>query len=558
MSTREASSRPLWRVARLEPRDAGRLALSVALASSAMAASIALLATSGYLISRAAQRPQILTLMVAIVAVRAFGIGRAVLRYGERLASHDLAFRQLARLRTRFYRALVPLVPGQVRGHGSSDLLARFVGDVDSLQDLYLRALIPALVALAVIAGAGAAAWLLLPAGGAIVICALAAVAVVPPWLSATVSATSTRRQAAARAQLTTSLVETIDGAPELALAGRAGERVEILDDADRRLSRLARRDAFAASGATALGSLLAGAGLLAVLVVAITAVHSGRLAGVLVAALVFLFLAASEAVAPLPVAARRLRSCAVAARRLEDVCDRHAAITDPVRPQHPSGSGDLCVHDARFRYGEQDAWILQRAELVLRPGDRVALIGPSGEGKTTLAEMLVRFHDPNAGRVTLDGIDLRDLTQADVRRAVLLCGQDAHLFNTTVRENLLLARRDASESELWSALRAVELDEWVRGCADGLDTFVGQEGELVSGGQRQRLALARALVSDARFLVLDEPIAHLDGPLAARVLRSFLTAAGRRGVLVITHEQAALGALERALRLEHGVLAPA
>ncbi|MGZ4351878.1 MAG: thiol reductant ABC exporter subunit CydD, partial [Solirubrobacteraceae bacterium] len=185
MSTRAASLRPLWRVARLERPDAGRLALSVALASAAMAASIALLATSGYLISRAAQRPQILTLMVAIVAVRAFGIARAVMRYGERLASHDLAFRQLARLRTRFYRALVPLVPGQMRGQGSSDLLARFVGDVDSLQDLYLRALIPALVALTVIAGAGAAAWLLLPPGGAVVIAAQTAAAVVPAGLSA-------------------------------------------------------------------------------------------------------------------------------------------------------------------------------------------------------------------------------------------------------------------------------------------------------------------------------------------------------------------------------------
>ncbi|MGZ4273161.1 MAG: thiol reductant ABC exporter subunit CydC, partial [Solirubrobacteraceae bacterium] len=413
-------------MARLERPDAGRLALSVALASAAMAASIALLATSGYLISRAAQRPQILTLMVAIVAVRAFGIARAVMRYGERLASHDLAFRQLARLRTRFYRALVPLVPGQMRGHGSSDLLARFVGDVDSLQDLYLRALIPALVALTVVVGAGAAAWLLLPAGGAVVIAALTAAAVVPAWLSAIVSASAGRRQAGARAQLTTALVETIDGAPELAVAGRAGERVELLDAADRRLSRLARRDALAASGATALGSLIAAAGLLAVLIVAVAAVHSGRLAGVLVAALVFLFLAANEAVTPLPVAVRRLRSCAVAAGRLEDVCDQPAEIADPPRPLRPSGSGDLCVHEARFRYGGDGAWILERAELVLRPGDRVALIGPSGEGKTTLAELLVRFHDPDAGRVTLDGIDLRDLTQADVRKAVLLCGQDA------------------------------------------------------------------------------------------------------------------------------------
>jgi ABC-type multidrug transport system fused ATPase/permease subunit len=204
---------------------------------------------------------------------------------------------------------------------------------------------------------------------------------------------------------------------------------------------------------------------------------------------------------------------------------------------------------------GDRDAapWVLDGVDLRVAPGERVALLGPSGAGKSTLAELLARFHDPQAGRVALGDLDVRDLTQDDVRRAVLLCGQDVHLFNTTIRANLLLARPDAAERELWEVLRAVALDGWVAALADGLDTLVGQEGRLVSGGQRRRLALARALLSPARFLVLDEPTAHLDAPLAARVMRGALAAAGERGVLAITHDAGLLDGFDRALALHAG-----
>ena len=200
-----------------------------------MAAAIGLLATSGYLISRAAQRPEILALMVTIVAVRAFGLTRAALRYSERLASHDLALRQLARLRVRFYERLEPLLPGQLR-RDSGDLLARFVSDVDTLSDLYLRALIPALAALLVIAGASIAAWLMVPAAGAAVLGSLALAALALPWLSATVAARTGRRQATVRARLLGELIETIDGATELVMCGRATDRVERLKATDAEL----------------------------------------------------------------------------------------------------------------------------------------------------------------------------------------------------------------------------------------------------------------------------------------------------------------------------------
>jgi thiol reductant ABC exporter CydC subunit len=547
-------------LATIRPRAGERrwLALSVLLAAGATGAAIGLLATSGYLISRAAQRPAIISLFVAITAVRGFGIARAVLRYSERLASHDLALRQLARLRSRFFHRLAPLVPGQLRGRGRGDLLARFVGDVDTLQDAHLRVVIPALMAVIVILGASLAAWLMLPAAGLALLTALTIAAVVSPLLSARVARTSGRNQAPARARLTGELVEAIDGSAELALAGRGPDQVVKLRYSDARLAALGRRDAVAAALATGAHSLLTAGGLLVVLVVAIAGVHSGAMPGVLLAAVAFLFLGACEAVLPLPTSARRLQTCEAAAARLEDVSGQRPEVVDPPQPLPPPTQGPggaLGVDDLTMSYGSDEPIVLDHLHLRLTDGERVALTGRSGAGKTTLAELLVRFQDPQAGRVTLDGIDVRRLRQEDLRSAVLLCGQDAHLFNTTIRENLLIGRREAGEDELWHALGVVELDGWAAQLPDGLDTIVGQTGELVSGGQRQRLAIARALVSDCRFLILDEPVAHLDAPLARRVMNGVLSAAAGRGVLVITHATDALEGFDRVLRLEHGTL---
>ena len=545
----EGQTGVLLRTMRPQGSERARLALSVALATGAAAAAIALLTTSGYLISRAAQRPQILMLMVAIVAVRGFGIARAVLRYGERLVSHDLALRQLVRLRGRFYRSLAPLVPGALASR-SGELLSRFVADVDVLQDAYLRVAIPGLVAVLVIAGASLTAWIVLPSAGAIVLAALTIAALALPWLSSTVAARASRRQAPARALLTSDLVEGIDGARELTIAGRADAHVQRLAEGDARLAQLARGDALATAASVVAGGILAGAGMLALLLVAIPAVHSGALAGVLLAALVFLLLAAYESVLPLSAAARSLRVCATSATRLQELAETAPAVLDPSHPLALTGTGELRVEGVRFRYAPGEPWVLDHADLQIEPGEHVALTGPSGVGKSTLAELLVRFRDPEHGQVRLDRIDMRELTQREIRDAVTLCAQDCHVFNTTVRENLLIARRDASEREVLDALAAVELDEWAATLPQGLDTILGQDGELVSGGQRTRIALARALLGGSRFLILDEPTAHLDPALAERVMRNLPRACGERGLLVITHDTSALEGFDRILQL--------
>lgn len=535
-----------------------QLVLAVALGAAAVLAAVGLLTTSGYLISRAAQRPEILTLTVAIVGVRFFGIARALLRYAERLVSHDLAFRALTDLRARFFRRLVPLVPGGARGLGRGELLSRFVADVDRLQDLYLRALGPPLVAVAAGSVAVGVAALIHPAAAGVLALALLAGGVLAPLATRRAARAAGRRQAAARAALGTDLVEIAAGSAEIAVAGRAGDWIRRAERDSGRLAALQRRDAVSAGLAAGLGAAISAGAVVAVVAVSIPAVSEGALAGVMLAALALLAMGAFEAVAPLPAAAASIDACAAAAARVEAVVDREPPLREPARPRPVPAAGDLELRGVRFRYGPGEPWVLDGVDLALRPGRAVALVGPSGAGKSTLAELLVRFRDPVAGAVTLGGVPLSGLDGEEVRAAVRLAPQDAYLFTTTLRDNVALGRPGAGDEEVRAALEAVGLGEWLRSLPEGLDTEVGEAGARVSGGQRQWIAAARMFLARARFLVFDEPTAHLDPDGAADLQRRLagLAAAGP-GVLVITHERAALDAFDEVLELRDGRLGP-
>lgn len=549
---------PLMRAAGLVVPRRRRLLLSVVLGAGAIAAAVGLLATSGYLIVRAAERPPILHLTMAIVAIRAFGISRAVLRYFERLVSHDLAFRVLADLRERFYVRLAPLVPAGLPGIRSGDLLSRFVADVDQLQELYLRALAPPVVAAGVIALVTGIGIAVLPVAGLVLGAMLLLAATVVPALTYLAARAGARRRGPAQAALSSELVEALEGAPELAVLGQEQFRLQRIGAADAQLAALVRRDAIAGGLATALGTLLPGVTTVAVLVVAIPAVQDGRLSGVLLGLLALLALASFEAVAPLPAAAQHLAACAQSATRLEEIVDAPVPVVDPAAPAALPRGGTLVAERVDVTFAGTSRPTLDRVDLRMDRGRSVALVGASGGGKTTLAELLVRFRDPDAGRVTLDGVDIRELRQDDLRATVLLAAQDAHLFCTSIRENLLLARRDATDAELHAALAAVGLDGFVAELDAGLDTHVGENGAQLSGGQRRRLLVARALVSDARLLILDEPAAHLEPP-AARALHERLVAeaqAGERGVMIIAHTAAGLEACDEIAVLHDGRIA--
>ena len=416
------------------------------------------------------------------------------------------------------------------------------MADVDALQHLYLRGLGPPLIAVVVGAAAVVAAALLLPAAALVLGIALLVAGVGVPALVGALVRRSARRQAPARAALTADLVEVIDGAPELAALGREDDGAGRVAAAGARLARLQRRDALAAGAATAAGTLLANGAAVAVAAVGVVAVGDGELDGVLLAAVVLLALGSFEAVTPLPDAARHLGASAKAAERLAEITAAPAAVRDPAVPQ-PVPAGDLALEDVRVRYEPGAPWVLDGATLRLAPGRRVALAGASGAGKTTLARLLVRFLDPEEGRVTLGGVDLRELAQRDVRRVVRLADQDAYLFTATIAHNVRLARPEATDADVEAALAEAGLGEWIRSLPDGIATPVGRGGSQVSGGQRQRIALARVLLSRAPFLVVDEPTAHLDPAGGRAFLEHLAGLPGDRAVLVITHE---LGGLER------------
>ncbi len=532
-----------------------RFALSVLLGAAAVLAAVGLLAVAGVLISRSALRPStILSLTTLTVSIRALAISRALLRYGERLVSHDLALRVLADLRVRFFERLAPLVPEGLRGLRGGDVLSRFVADVDSLQDLYLRALGPPLIAVVVIAVVGLFLLVVLPLGAVVLVAALVLAAIAVPALAGAATGASNRRQAPARAALATELIDVVQGAPELAVYGREDDFAARVTAADAQLMRIQRRDARVAGMATGLGVLIAGAALLGVTALGVQATSSGALDGILLAAVVFIAIGSFEAVMPLPDAAQRLGACASAAERLEDVTEAPVVVSDPATPRPIPAHGELAAREVSVRFADRTTPALDRVSVRLAAGGRVAIVGPSGAGKTTLARLLVRFRDPDGGSIAVGGLDVRGAAQSDLRQEVRLASQDAHLFTTTIRQNVLLANPRADDTAILAALARAGLSDWVAGLPDGLDTAVGEDGAEVSGGQRRRIALARAFVADARFLVLDEPTAHLDPAGARELLRSLgEDRTDTRGVLVISHTVAGLEAFDEIIVLEAG-----
>jgi ATP-binding cassette subfamily C protein CydC len=544
-------TRTLRRLGALAQPPSGPMALSILLASLAVGFGVALMTTAGYLISRAAEQPPILALTVTIVAVRFFGIARPLARYLERMVSHDAALRALGRIRARFYERIEPLAPAQLQEYGSGDLLGRMVGDVDALQSLYVRGFGPPLVALIIGATAVGFAAAALPAAGAILAVGLLLGGVLVPLVAALVNRAAGRRQAGARAELTADLVELLRGAPELVAYGREEETLDRIRSLDRELVRMSRRDALAAGVADALSILVAGLTVVGVLAVAVAAHDSGALDRVLVGTLALLALASFDAVAPLPAAARELAGTLASGRRVLELTEREPAVRDPDAPRAaPAAPAVVALEGVTARYASAEEPALSGLDLRLEPGKRLALVGPSGAGKTTVTNLLLRFIDPKEGRVTIAGRDLRDYRQQDVRAMFALAGQDAHVFNSTIRANLELASPESSGQELWDALRRAQLASWVASLPDGLDTMVGEEGTRLSGGQRQRLTFARALLSDAPVLLLDEPTAHLDPENAEALVRDVLSAADGRSVLLITHRPEGLELVDEIVSL--------
>jgi thiol reductant ABC exporter CydC subunit len=551
---------PVGRLLRLAAPVGPRLAVAVLCGVLASGSAIGLMATSAWLISRAAQHPPVLYLTVAIVAVRTFAIAKGVFRYAERLTGHDAAFRVLTLLRVRTYQRLERLAPAALPALRAGDLVSRFVADVDAALDVLVRVVLPYLVAALVGAAAVGLVATLLPAAGTVLAAGLVAVAAGVPLVQHAAARRADRRTAPLRGELSAATVDLLYGLPELIAYGAAERRLAALAGTDTRLRKAAARSAAGVGLGAGLVALAAGGCVWAGLALGTHAVRAGQLDGVLLAVVVLTPIAVLDTVSGLPAAAAQLTTARAALGRVFGLLDQPEPVADPPQPA-PNAAGptppyrlDVTGLSARWPLG--GSAVLHSIDLTLTPGRRVAVVGPSGSGKSTLAAVLVRFLDPSAGRVTINAVDTRDLTADDVRTIVGLLTDDARLFDTTIAENLRIADRDADETRLRVALGQARLLDWVDSLPDGLDTMVGEQGSRLSGGQRRRLALARVLLADFPILVLDEPTEHLDEATADALTADLLATTRGRSTVLITHRLTGLAEVDEIVVLEDGRVA--
>ncbi len=537
------------------------MALAALLGLLTVGCGIGLMGLSAYLIARAAQHPALASLAVAIVGVRIFGIFRGIVRYMERLVSHNATFKLLSQLRVWFYQALEPLAPARLMqgalkklgGTSSGDLLTRLVADIEVLQELYIRVIAPPVIAVVV----ALVLWLVLGAFDvvfALVLLAfflLAGVAV--PLLTHVLSRREGQRLVEARAALNVALVDSVQGVGDLLAFGQEREQTRKVRALNQRLVSVQARLALIGGLRDGLGIVLSSGCAWVMLLVAIPYVRGGQLNSIYLAFLVLIALSSFEVIEPLTTVAQQLGSSLEAARRLFEVVDAQPAVRDMEDVSPQPETYNLEVEHLAFRYEEQGPWVVDDVSFGVEQGECVAIVGPSGAGKSTLSNILLRFWEYPQGKIRLGGYELKSYRQEDIHRLISVVEQRTYLFNGTIRENLLIAKADASEEEIERAAQQAQLHDFIRSLPDGYDTLVGEQGFKLSGGERQRLAVARALLKDAPILILDEATANLDAITEHEMLDTLRELMRGRTTIMITHRLVGLEMANEILVMEGG-----
>ncbi|WP_406023610.1 thiol reductant ABC exporter subunit CydD [Nocardioides sp. NBC_00850] len=521
------------------------------------ASGVALTALAGWLIIKASYHPVILTLVAAMVGVRTFGIARPVLRYLERLWSHDSALRLLARRRVQIYDALVPLVPGALPGR-RGDVLASVVDDVDAVLDEELRVRLPIREYAVVAALAVLATALIDPVAGAFTMATVLA-AGAAFGIAYAGAARAENISVTVRAKVSEQVVEATQTATERRM-WQAGEPVlQTLDDLAGAATRATTTAASASSLAKALVLVTAGAA------VAATAAYATVGDGPMLALLTLVPLALAEPAATLADAGAARARTRAAQRRLDDLTSRPPAVRAPEHPERPADDTTITITGVTAHPGgQQVGQSVEIPDLHVEPGARIGIVGPSGSGKSTLAALLLRFLDPDTGTITLGGRSTGDMDPQDVRKIVGLVDDDPHVFASSLVENVRLARPEATDDEVEQAIRRAHLGDWLDALPAGMQTRLGDGAAEVSGGERARLAVARSLLAGHKVLVLDEPLAHLDTATAASLAREVLARedgstagaepgphGGTKTVLWMTHTSTGLGLTDTVVSLQ-------
>jgi thiol reductant ABC exporter CydC subunit len=515
-----------------------------------------LMATSGYLISRAALRPPIAELMLVFVAVRFFGLARPALRYVERLASHDATFRLLTAIRSSFVRTLLPLSRGQLRGFRSGDLLSRLCSDVDILQEAWLRVGAPALVAIVascITVGALATVqpMLAVTVGGLLVFNGL-----LWSWVASRLDRGLGESRNAERRALAADLVTLLQGLPDVLAFGYEEHALAEIRTRQHHLDAVDHRYAWRLALHAGVGTVVTYAGFMAALASTIHAAGRGELSIVWIAAIALAVVAAFEAVDNLPAAWQHAAQTRDSARRVAEIAALEPAIREsrnPARVRRDEVPPAIRLDHVTFGYGRRI--ILNHVSLAVAPGEHIGIRGVTGSGKSTLLDLVMRAWDPLEGTIRVGGIDLRDMAFSDLRTTIVSMPQQVHVFNSTLRDNVRLARASASDTEVHTALAAAQLMDFVNSLPEGLNTVLGERGARMSAGEQRRLGFARILLSNARVVLLDEPTEHLDVTTERGLLWELKRWAQGRTMMVVSHRDAPLALADRTVTIHEGQL---
>ena len=519
---------------------------SALLGATTLISSIALMATSGWLISKAALMPPVLTLSVAVVGVRTFALSRGVARYAERLLSHNATFDSLTGIHRAVFDRLEKLAPAGLPAFRRGDLLARLVSDVDAVQDLPLRVVLP--ITSGVLAASfaiGLSTWLL-PSAGVIMFFTLLFAGLVIPLITSWSAAKSEKATAEIRGELVDELIEFYAGNADIIALGQYEVALNRLTELDEKLTSTARKQAFASGLASGLLILAQGVAILSSTYVAIIAFTDGKIDGALLAVLAMIPMAAFESVSNFPNSALALARVRSSANRLIEVMDK----PDPI--QEPAESAILNSTEIKLTNATA-TWLdkasVKEVNFVVPQKSSLGLVGPSGSGKSTIIAILQKFLPLKSGKYTLGGVDSEELTGQAIREKLILSSPEQHIFATSIAENLRLASdhpQELTDEQMWNALEQVQLASWVRALPKQLETVIGERGSTMSGGQKQRLSLARLFISNPQVWLLDEPTEHLDSALADQIMENVLVATKDNSLIVASHRIADTASLDQ------------
>ena len=535
-----------------------RMALGAVLGLLAVLAVIGLLSLAGWFLTAAAVAgltaagAASFNFFIPSVGVRVFAFVRTLARYGERVYSHEATFHILETLRTWFFRRIEPLVPAVLSKHRSGDILNRMVEDVDTLDNLYLRVLSPTATAVIIAFAVGTLLWLLDPlmALAAAVMWALAGTI---PFATAQLGKPLGIESARLSAALKSSTVAYLQGLSEIRVYDADGHHLEAIRKETRMLLAVQARMGNVKGISAALLSLLSGLSAALILYVGVAGCHAGRLDGAGLTLATLAVLASFDAVWPLPNAFLYLARTREAARRLLELTEADPPVAFPGTTPSAPEAFDLTLEDIRLAYNPTSQPALDGINLEIAAGERVAILGASGSGKSSLVHLMARFWDPDEGRIRIGGVNLNTLSEPDLRRWICVISQKAHIFNASVGDNLRIAGPDASDAELREAMAAAGLHDFLTDLPDGLNTWIGESGKRISGGQARRLAVARAFLRDAPIWILDEPTEGLDRISARMLTDEILRRTAGRTVLWITHRQVEAARMDRIVLLEEG-----